>query len=89
MVITLPVNGRSPVRNWYRMTPAVEVGAVNRQPEELLWRHIGGRAEHHPDLGKVGRLDLGDAEVRHLYLAVFSDEDIRRLDIPVHYAAAV
>ena len=77
---------------------------VGREAFRLLRRHVGRRTEdqaglrgHHAQRRRVGGaagrrlvLDrLGETEVEHLDLTVGRDLDVRRLQVPVHYAFLV
>ncbi len=66
----------------------VEIGAgIDVGPEDQrLGRHVIGRAQGHPRHRQPvlpGIVDLGEAEVGHLHLAVGVDEYIGRLDVAV------
>ena len=63
--------------------------AVHRQPQDLFRRHVGGGAHHGPDLGQIGRFDVGNAKVADLHGAVGQHENVRRLDVPMDDALAV
>ena len=80
-----------------------QVGApVEFFSPSLLGRHIGDRPQGASGTGQVFQcffrgggvqvtpgVDLGQTEIEQLYLACFRDEDVGRLDIPVHDAFAV
>jgi hypothetical protein len=69
------------------------VGAGN-----LLGTHVGRRAHHEPGLGQrressrravAGRERTRDPEVGHQRVAVDREEDVLRLDVPMHHAVIV
>jgi len=53
-------------------------------PLVQLWRHIGARADHHVRLRQGHIRQPGDAKVHDFDRTVFSDHDVRRLDVAVH-----
>jgi hypothetical protein len=71
---------------------------VRAQAAGLLRRHVDGRANDRPELNAIDRNGLGrvvacvgadqfrNAEVQDLDPPVRGDEQIGRLDIPVHHA---
>ena len=91
-----PVNGFSPVRNWYRMMPAENtserlsiVAAGN-----LLGRHVGGRTHHGARLRAlrlraVAVLHARHAEVGELGARLRVEHHVRRLDVAVDDARVV
>ena len=56
---------------------------------DLLGSHVVRRAQELPLHGQIGSVQPGDAEIGDLDLAVLSDEDVRRLDIPVNDSPGV
>ena len=69
----------------------VQVGtAVDRAALHLFGCDVLGGADHDPVAGEIGLLGrLGDAEVGHQHPPVVGQQDVRRLHVAVHDAAAV
>ena len=61
---------------------------VNLFPARLLGRHVGHRSHDRHRLGQVNAcLQLRQAKIHDLRLALFRKHDIRRLDVPVDDAS--
>ncbi len=55
----------------------------------LLGRHIGRRADDRAILCQFRGVEAGNAEIRHLHLAIRHQQDIRRFHVAVHDAQTV
>ena len=74
-------------RQWQRPPTADELRAlVDARATYLLRAHIRRGAHDHPGRREVGGIfqQLGNAKVQKLHLAVTVNEDVARLEIPVH-----
>ena len=56
---------------------------------DLLGRHVIGRPHHHARLGHGGGRYTGDPEVHDVRFALGVDQNVARLDVPVHDAFPV
>ena len=70
-------------------TQAIHVGTMGqRLIANLLWRHIGGRADI-DGLRHIAVLKECGTEIGDLHVGVFAQHDVLGLDIPVYDAKAV
>ncbi len=68
----------------------VEIRArVDLASPGLLGREVLGRADDRARLGHLARPGARDPEVRHLHAPLAVDEDVVRLDVPMHDAVPV
>ena len=68
----------------------VEIASrTDRLTTKAFGRHVGRRAHQTAGLGEVRAVDAGDPEVGHLHAALVRQNDVGRLDVPVHDAARV
>jgi hypothetical protein len=62
---------------------------VDRLAGELLGRHVRDGAEHRAELGELGGVELGDAEIGDFDAAVGEQDDVGGLDVAMDDAALV
>ena len=67
----------------------VEVrGRADVLSRQLLWRHVGGRAQRKTAAGLLTQI-TGDAEIQERHPSIFTEEDVGRFDVAVDEPAAV
>ena len=74
-----------------RGAESVEVAArVGKLAQRLLWRHVGGGADHHALLGEACAIEReGETEVAELCRAVCGEPDVAGLEVAMDHPAAM